>query len=138
MPAITDGGTFMRPATGTITSSYGYRDFNGGSFHNGVDIGENGRSNDVPGYVVRSYYSKTYGNTVILEHKIDGTTFQTLYAHMENRAVISGQTVSKGQFLGNMGNTGSSFSAHLHFELHSPAWNGSKSNKLNPTLYVPF
>ncbi|WP_284141089.1 hypothetical protein [Virgibacillus sp. LDC-1] len=35
-----------------------------------------------------------------------------------------------------MGNTGDSFGTHLHFELHNPSWNMSKSNAVNPLSYL--
>ncbi|MDC3424268.1 peptidoglycan DD-metalloendopeptidase family protein [Aquibacillus sp. 3ASR75-11] len=139
IPPITNGA-FMRPTTGNITSGYGPR---WGSFHQGVDIGSGGRSN-VPivaaadGVVVKSYRSGSYGEAVIIRHVIDGKQFETLYAHMKNRAVRTGQQVTKGQFLGYMGETGNVTGVHLHFELHSPAWNFSKSGSLNPIDYVPF
>ena len=36
------GGSFTRPAAGTVTSGFGYRSFNGGGFHYGVDIAKAG------------------------------------------------------------------------------------------------
>ncbi|MGL4819831.1 MAG: murein hydrolase activator EnvC family protein, partial [Bacilli bacterium] len=110
-------GAFQRPAVGPVTSEFGPR---WGTFHYGIDIGK--RGSDVPivaaadGVVINSYYSSSYGNVVFLNHNIDGRTYTTVYAHMENRAVSAGQRVSRGQFLGYMGNTGMSQGAHLHFE----------------------
>ncbi|MFA9458589.1 murein hydrolase activator EnvC [Halalkalibacter sp. AB-rgal2] len=141
-PEVTDSG-FMRPATGRITSSYGYRSFNGGSFHHGIDIGKNGRTGDVPivavadGTVVDSYYSNSYGNVILIAHVVNGDLVTTLYAHLENREVSKGQSVNKGQQLGLMGNTGHSFGAHLHFEVHEGGWNGAKSNSVDPMRYIP-
>lgn len=135
---------FMRPATGNITSPFGWRVLMGNrQFHYGIDIGKGGRVGDVPvvaayeGTVVRSYYSPSYGNTVILSHNVNGQVITTLYAHLENRLVNDGQRVSKGQLLGNMGNTGRSFGAHLHFEVHEGVWNASKSNAVDPLNYIP-
>lgn len=138
-PSITPKGNFMRPATGAISSSYGAR---WGETHFGIDIGKGGRSGDVPivaveaGTVVRSYYSSSYGNTVMISHNVGGQVITTLYAHMENRIVTDGQRVVKGQNLGYMGNTGRSFGAHLHFELHEGPWNVAKSNAVNPLKYI--
>ena len=140
IPPISEG-TFMRPATGSVSSPFGNRSR---GFHYGIDIGKNGRPYDVPivasadGVVNRSYYSTSYGNVIYIKHNIDGVQYETLYAHLTNRAVREGQTVTKGQFLGNMGNTGRSTGPHLRLEIHSPSWNSSKSNALNPALYIPM
>lgn len=138
MPTMTKGD-FMSPTVGTISSGYGER---WGELHAGIDIVSN--KGAVPivavadGVVVRSYLSNSYGNCVILQHTIDGVKYETLYAHMTGRAVSNGQTVQKGQLLGNMGNTGKSTGKHLHFELHKGSWNIKKSNSLDPVLYVPL
>ncbi|MCZ0754388.1 murein hydrolase activator EnvC family protein [Anoxybacillus sp. J5B_2022] len=138
VPQVTDGA-FMRPANGPITSGFGPR---GGEFHYGVDIGK--RAAEVPvvaaadGYVFRSYYSSSYGNVVFITHVIDGQVYTTVYAHLESRLVSEGQTVSKGQIIGYMGNTGQSEGSHLHFELHRGPWNAAKSNAVNPLSYINF
>ncbi|WP_078555776.1 murein hydrolase activator EnvC family protein [Bacillus alkalicellulosilyticus] len=137
-PSDNGSAVFMRPATGSITSGFGQR---WGRLHAGIDIGKNGRTGDVPvvaagaGTVVDSFYSSSYGNTVIISHMIDGRTVTTLYAHLENRAVSRGQSVERGQFLGNMGNTGRSTGPHLHFEVHEGPWNG-QANARNPMNYI--
>lgn len=140
VPSITAEGTFMRPTTGSLTSPYGYR---WGKMHHGVDFGKNGRSGDVhvvaveAGTVISSYYSSSYGNVVMISHNVNGQVLTTLYAHLENRFVSDGQRVEKGQLLGYMGNTGRSFGAHLHFEVHKGPWNGAKSNSVDPMRYIP-
>lgn len=55
-----------------------------------------------------------YGNYVVITHQ---KGVQTLYAHMSSLSVEQGQTVSKGQQVGRMGNTGDSTGVHLHFEV---------------------
>lgn len=138
LPPVSNGA-FMRPANGPITSTFGPR---WGEFHYGVDIGKRGASVPVvaaaDGYVYRSYYSPSYGNVIFIMHYIDGQVYTTVYAHLEARLVGEGQNVSKGQMIGYMGNTGRSFGAHLHFELHRGPWNASKSNAVDPMQYVPF
>lgn len=55
-----------------------------------------------------------YGNQVILEHP---GGIRTYYAHLSAYAVSKGDTVTTGQLLGQVGQTGNAFGAHLHFEM---------------------
>lgn len=71
---------------------------------------------------------KSYGNCVKIDH---GNGYFTLYAHLDTVKVKYGQTVSKGQELGMMGNTGNSYGAHLHFEVRQGA-----SKCIDPTPYL--
>jgi Ca2+-binding RTX toxin-like protein len=65
-----------------------------------------------------------YGNYVTLEHtRSDGSHFYTSYMHLSNDAVAVrvGQSVSAGQVLGFVGNTGATIGAtgpatHFHFQ----------------------
>lgn len=140
IPPITEG-TFTRPAIGPITSGYGHR---WGSTHQGVDIGK--VAEVVPivaaadGTVTRSYLSTSYGETIIIQHIIDGQIWETLYAHMVSgsRRVHVGEQVGKGQIIGLMGNTGRSTGPHLHFEIHKGNWNLNKSNAVDPTRVIQF
>jgi murein DD-endopeptidase MepM/ murein hydrolase activator NlpD len=43
--------------------------------------------------------------------------FATIYAHLSAVSVGNGQKVSAGQAVGAVGNSGSSYGAHLHFEV---------------------
>jgi len=116
-------GYYIAPTRGRITSRYGSRR---GGFHYGVDIG-NSRGTPVvasaSGVVVESINycveRKTscggrYGNLVTIEHS-NGT--KTRYAHLQRSIVNVGQTVSQGEQIGTLGNTGRSTGPHLHFEV---------------------
>lgn len=124
---------FIMPTTGTLTSGYGPR---WGKLHAGIDIADPSPKAKVvaaaSGTVIRSYYSTSYGNCVLITHHIRGKTFTTLYAHLEKSTVRTGQTINKGEMLGYMGNTGDSRGKHLHFEIHQGQWNPQKSNSIDP------
>ena len=127
----------MRPAQGHISSEFGLRSLGD---HKGIDIAN---SASVPivaaadGQVIRSYYSSSYGNAILIAHSVNGKVFTTVYAHLSER-VVQGGSVSKGQLIGYMGNTGRSFGQHLHFEVHEGPWTLSKENAVDPRKYVNF
>lgn len=54
-----------------------------------------------------------YGNYTCIDH---GGGFSTCYAHQLSISVSVGEQVEQGQIIGEVGNTGHSFGAHLHFE----------------------
>ncbi|MGG0177815.1 murein hydrolase activator EnvC family protein [Gottfriedia acidiceleris] len=134
------GSNFTRPAEGYVSSGFGYRSFDHET-HFGVDIAKKGSTPIVSianGVVIRAYHSSSYGNVVFITHNIKGKVFTSVYAHMQKYQVSTGQTVSKGQKIGTMGNTGHSFGQHLHFELHDGQWNEAKSNAVDPAKYINF
>lgn len=55
-----------------------------------------------------------YGQYIVITHP-NGT--QTVYAHLSNIDVYVGQSVSRGQKIGDMGSTGNSTGPHVHFEV---------------------
>ena len=57
-----------------------------------------------------------------------GNGYITLYGHMQKLYVVVGQTVARGNAIGQMGSTGRSTGTHLHFEVHR---NGVKINPLS-------
>ncbi|WP_210480220.1 M23 family metallopeptidase [Naasia sp. SYSU D00948] len=59
------------------------------------------------------------GVHAIIDHRIDGELVSSVYAHMEfgSLAVYPGQSVSVGQLIGTVGDTGFCFGPHLHFEI---------------------
>jgi len=60
-----------------------------------------------------------YGEAIVIDHVIGGKVVSTLYGHMiyGSRAVSAGQRVEPGQMIGQVGNTGRSYGAHLHLEV---------------------
>lgn len=72
----------------------------------------------------------SYGNYVKLRHP---NGMFTLYAHMYYGTVqvVVGQSVKKGQRLGYMGNTGTSYGGHLHWEVRR-----ADDYKIDPEPYL--
>ena len=87
--------------------------------HDGVDVGasvgEQVRSiND--GIVAYSDNGVSgYGNMVVVVHADASTSF---YCHHRSNFVFAGQTVKRGQVIGEVGLTGITRGPHLHFEWH--------------------
>ena len=102
-----------------ISSKFGAARAMGSSPHRGTDyaipIGTPVRAT-ADGVVSRAYLSKSYGNTVILNHGAKGNIY-TLYAHGSSLNVVSGQSVRVGDIIMMSGNTGLSSGPHLHYEV---------------------
>jgi murein DD-endopeptidase MepM/ murein hydrolase activator NlpD len=87
------------------------------STHQGVDLASTERApieaaNN--GVVVFAGYLGIYGNAVILDH---GFGLSSLYGHMSDIGVKVGQSVARGETLGNSGSTGLAGGDHLHFSI---------------------
>jgi murein DD-endopeptidase MepM/ murein hydrolase activator NlpD len=79
--------------------------------------------------VFAGWNSYGYGNVVVIAH---GPVF-TIYGHLSAYRVSCGQSVSAGNIIGAVGNTGNSSGPHLHFEMRDANW-----NPVNPTNYMGF
>jgi murein DD-endopeptidase MepM/ murein hydrolase activator NlpD len=107
------GGYFIRPVKGGVRTQ-------GLHGKNAVDIGASSGTSIYSAATGTVLVAKTggynggYGNYVIISHP-NGT--QTVYAHMKEVYVTSGQNVSQGEQIGTMGSTGLSTGPHLHFEV---------------------
>lgn len=110
--AVSATGQFVWPAAGYISQGYFW-------YHKGFDIASRGGGKivaaDAGKVVVAGWVDNSgYGNRVIVDH---GNGMSTLYAHMSVVRVQVGQSVRKGDILGDMGSTGRSTGVHLHFEV---------------------
>jgi len=132
-----DGGAPVVPETTRVvfplpdgtwvdTDSYGWRTdpFTGERrFHSGSDLAA---ADGTPilaaadGQVVFAGPSSGFGNLIIIEHTVRGERVASYYAHMWDSGihVTEGDTVTAGQHIADVGSSGRSTGAHLHFEIH--------------------
>jgi len=123
----------IAPARGLLTSGFGAREdpFTGSfSVHSGLDIANIvGTEIFAPGdgIVIFAGEKSEYGNCVVVDH---GRDITTLYGHLDRFIVKTGDKVTRGQHMANLGNTGRSTGPHLHYEVRL---NGVP---VNPRRYV--
>jgi len=109
---VVASGQFVWPTNGVITQYFAW-------YHKALDIanpsGPAILAADAGTVIVAGWPDNYgYGNRVVIDH---GNGFRTLYAHMSRYYVVPGQTVNRGDVIGQMGNTGRSTGTHLHFEV---------------------
>jgi len=108
---------YSLPASGVFTSGFGPR---WSRHHSGIDIANHvGTAIQASrhGEVVFADYLGAYGLMIEIQHP-DG--YKTRYAHCNEILVRVGESVSRGDLIARMGNTGRSTGPHLHFEVRSP------------------
>ncbi len=110
----------MKPISGTY-DGYGTRKhpiYGYYHFHPAADVGAAYGTRikaSGAGRVVYSGWGNGSGYYVKIDH---GNGFMTTYMHCSKLLVSTGQTVTKGTVIGNVGSTGSSTTPHLHYEVH--------------------
>ena len=118
-----------------LTSPFGNRvspTAGASTYHQGVDLAA---PQGTPVYASRAGrvtvagYGSAAGYYVSINH-LDG--YSTMYMHLNNYVVSSGQTVSAGQLIGYVGRSGVATGYHLHFGI---AYNGAY---VNPANYIGF
>lgn len=99
---------------GVVSSGFGMRN---GAMHDGVDIaapvGTPIHAAD-SGVVIFSGELHGYGNTVIIRHDDD---YVTIYGHNQVNLVREGDRVNRGQTIADLGRSGRTTGANLHFEV---------------------
>ncbi len=118
-----------------------------GTYHLGIDIASKALPNIVAaagGTVIfagcngscpslgSTYGGSGYAWSIQIDH---GNGYSTWYAHLKNIYVRSGQVVSKGEVIGQMGSTGRSTGPHVHFELRRGTAYGTE---VNPISYASW
>ncbi|HEX8158180.1 MAG TPA: peptidoglycan DD-metalloendopeptidase family protein [Solirubrobacteraceae bacterium] len=128
LPIRQGSGSMIWPVNGPISGAFGEQ--RPGHIHAGIDIAagegtpihaaDNGKVVLMQGVGA----SGGYGNYTCVQHT---GSLATCYAHQSRFGTSMGASVSKGQVIGYVGNTGHSFGAHLHFEVRV---NGTPVNPL--------
>lgn len=141
---------FSKPAEGAVSRFFGKN-----CEHDAADIANNLGTElkaVADGIIYKKGYAFAgYGNYVIIKHNVpSGQRVYALYAHMNYQTTLEvGDTVSRGQVVGFMGNTGFSTGPHLHFGLLSQSFeitgetgcrNGGNNHSYcyNPSKYINF
>ncbi|MEO0371675.1 MAG: M23 family metallopeptidase [Pseudomonadota bacterium] len=120
---------FAMPVKGSFrfTSGFGMR---WGRMHSGTDFAAKHGSPiyaTADGIVTEAEWKGGYGRMVTIQHEFG---IETRYAHLSRIRVREGQRVSRGDRIGDMGNTGRSTGTHLHYEIRV----GKKA--INPMIYI--
>lgn len=142
-PALPEGATMeyvdlgladtVTPVIGEVTSSYGYRDHPVSGeyiFHNGIDLAADIGTPVLAfadGTVEFIGESDAYGLYIQLDH---GNGVKTFYCHCSALYTPKGESVSKGQPIAAVGDTGNATGPHLHLEVKRDGV------LLNPLYYV--
>ncbi len=122
-------GPWIWPVNGSITGAFG--EARPGHMHAGIDIAAasgtpiRAAANGKVVLMQGTGSSGGYGNYTCIQHT---GSLASCYAHQSRFGTQMGASVSQGQVIGYVGNTGHSFGAHLHFEARV---NGSPVQPLN-------
>ena len=128
---------FVWPVKGRISGRFGsqriYRGGEAGSYHSGLDIatGESGTPYVAPadGVVVLAAENPftLEGLLLIIDH---GGGLNSAFLHSSRLVVREGETVRRGQHIGDVGATGRATGPHLHWSLK---W---RDTRLDPLLFL--
>jgi murein DD-endopeptidase MepM/ murein hydrolase activator NlpD len=126
---------FAMPVTGSFrwTSGFGTRNDPKGAgrrMHEGTDMaGAYGMPifATADGVVIHAGWDSGYGRLVKIQHEFG---IETRYGHLSQVRVEVGQRVSRGDRIGDMGNSGRSTGTHLHYEIRIGG------TAINPMTYI--
>lgn len=104
----------------TVASGFGWRVdpvYNVQKFHEGMDFSAE-KGTDVyatgDGVIRQAQWDTGYGQCIVIDH---GYGYITRYAHLSKMNVRRGQSVKRGEKIGEVGSTGKSTGPHLHYEV---------------------
>lgn len=109
-----------KPVDGPVGSGFGFRSdpfTSRAALHTGLDFPADHGTPIVAsagGLVIANEWHPEYGHVVEIDH---GNGLSTRYAHCSKVHVSQGALVKRGQLIAEVGNSGRSTGAHLHFEV---------------------
>jgi|GEM_PF-511781 len=102
-----------------ITNTFGMaRSYYSSGYHTGLDFAApygTAIHSVANGVVLSASYDGAYGNKTVVQLE-DGT--EIWYCHQSSFAASTGDTVTAGELIGYIGETGNAYGAHLHVEVH--------------------
>jgi uncharacterized protein YjdB len=117
-----DNSSFQWPLTNSYVCGNKWSQYYSvnGKDHLGMDINSSSGDTQIyatgDGTVAQTGWNSANGYTITIKHTISGKTVYSFYAHLSSVNVSKGDSISKGQNIGVIGNTGSSSTGtHLHF-----------------------
>ena len=114
--------TYIPPNAPSTLNGH-WADYDG---HPGIDVlGPVGMPVLAPaaGVIAGSYFEPMYGHRVVIDHgeTADGVAMRSVLVHLDERLVIEGDKVARGQQVATLGRTGllAGGIPHLHFEVRT-------------------
>jgi murein DD-endopeptidase MepM/ murein hydrolase activator NlpD len=139
-PQAQGGAGFISPIAGGTGGGYGMRRhpiLGITRMHNGLDFRAAygtpvlASSNGTVSFVGEK---RGFGHIIEIDH---GRGIKTRYAHLSRFRVANGAVVSQGQHIGDVGSSGLSTGAHLHFEVRLNGRAENPSNYINVPTAAP-
>lgn len=146
--------SFRFPVGGANTKNYYNAQEFGKNTHLGEDWnGKGGGNSDLGdpvfcignGHVVFAQdHGFSWGNVMrIVHHLPDGSTVESLYAHLDTMLVTQGEWIAKGTQVGTIGTADGYYPAHLHFEMRNditmpigPGYSNDTTGYMNPSTFI--
>lgn len=122
-------GRFIWPITNGVTAiTQGFRHGQHMALDIAAEAGTPVYAVDAGTVLTAGWSDNGYGYHIVIDHGID---YITLYAHLREYFVKSGDIVKKGDIIGLVGSTGNSTGPHLHFEVRDYGY------LIDPLLVLP-
>jgi murein DD-endopeptidase MepM/ murein hydrolase activator NlpD len=131
-PSVYRGGTFLWPVVGGGNYISQYFHYGHYAIDIAADYGSKVRAAGSGTVIFAGWKNNGGGYQVWIAH---GSGLYTTYNHMSAITVGRGQSVSRGQQVGRIGQSGNATGPHLHFEVwRGMVWDGGR--RVNPLAYL--